>query len=147
MSCWLTVSYCPAWTVSCPAFRCMPLTLKPSSLSSCKSSQRLNLNAVIWPPPMSTLSVPLKLLQCITFCWSMEYHHLLGVVQATWKLYFPSKIKTKLTTVCFSPAAFWGDIALDEDDLKLFQVDRTDDLKHSDGNARHTSGKGTTLRW
>ncbi|XP_047925093.1 tolloid-like protein 2 isoform X10 [Anser cygnoides] len=38
-------------------------------------------------------------------------------------------------------AAFWGDIALDEDDLKLFQIDRTVDLtKHSDGNARHTSG-------
>uniref|UniRef100_A0A8V0ZKP3 Metalloendopeptidase n=1 Tax=Gallus gallus TaxID=9031 RepID=A0A8V0ZKP3_CHICK len=38
-------------------------------------------------------------------------------------------------------AAFWGDIALDEDDLKLFQIDRTVDLtKHSAGNARHTSG-------
>ncbi|XP_042658381.1 tolloid-like protein 2 isoform X2 [Tyto alba] len=38
-------------------------------------------------------------------------------------------------------AAFWGDIALDEDDLKLFQIDRTVDLtKHSDGNSRHTSG-------
>ncbi|XP_052655765.1 tolloid-like protein 2 isoform X2 [Harpia harpyja] len=38
-------------------------------------------------------------------------------------------------------AAFWGDIALDEDDLKLFQIDRTVDLtQHSDGNARHTSG-------
>uniref|UniRef100_A0A8C3KEW4 Metalloendopeptidase n=1 Tax=Calidris pygmaea TaxID=425635 RepID=A0A8C3KEW4_9CHAR len=53
------------------------------------------------------------------------------------ELYFPSKIKTKLITVCFSPAAFWGDIALDEDDLKLFQIDRTVDLtKHSDGNTR-----------
>ncbi|XP_063261858.1 tolloid-like protein 2 isoform X3 [Prinia subflava] len=38
-------------------------------------------------------------------------------------------------------AAFWGDIALDEDDLKLFQIDKTVDLtKHSDGNERHTSG-------
>uniref|UniRef100_A0A8C3PZC6 Metalloendopeptidase n=1 Tax=Chrysolophus pictus TaxID=9089 RepID=A0A8C3PZC6_CHRPC len=56
-----------------------------------------------------------------------------------YELYFPSKIK--LIAVCFSPAAFWGDIALDEDDLKLFQIDRTVDLtKHSAGNARHTSG-------
>lgn len=66
------------------------------------------------------------------------------MIQATQELYFPSKIKTKLIAVCFSPAAFWGDIALDEDDLKLFQIDRTVDLtKHSDGNARHTSGKGS----
>lgn len=91
---------------------------------------------------MSTLSVLLNLLLCNPFSgpWS---NHLLGVIQATQDLYFPSKIKSKLTAVCFSPAAFWGDIALDEDDLKLFQIDRTVDLtKHSDGNARHTSGKG-----
>uniref|UniRef100_A0A8C8BCB8 Metalloendopeptidase n=1 Tax=Otus sunia TaxID=257818 RepID=A0A8C8BCB8_9STRI len=82
------------------------------------------------PPLMSTLSVPLKLLLYVTFFGS--------------ELYFPSKIKTKLIAVCFFSAAFWGDIALDEDDLKLFQIDRTVDLtKHSDGNARHTSGKGS----
>uniref|UniRef100_A0A8C3V0R2 Metalloendopeptidase n=1 Tax=Catharus ustulatus TaxID=91951 RepID=A0A8C3V0R2_CATUS len=57
----------------------------------------------------------------------------------------PSKIKTKLIALCFSPAAFWGDIALDEDDLKLFQIDRAVDLtRHSDGNTRHTSGKGSS---
>nr|ACL50285.1 secreted tolloid-like protein [Trachemys scripta elegans] len=38
-------------------------------------------------------------------------------------------------------AAFWGDIALDEEDLKLFQIDRTIDLtKHLDENTRHTTG-------
>lgn len=69
------------------------------------------------------------------------------MIQASWELYLPSKIKTELIALCFSPAAFWGDIALDEDDLKLFQIDRTADLtKHSDGNARHTSGKGS-LAW
>uniref|UniRef100_A0A8D0LA36 Metalloendopeptidase n=1 Tax=Sphenodon punctatus TaxID=8508 RepID=A0A8D0LA36_SPHPU len=40
-----------------------------------------------------------------------------------------------------SHAAFWGDIALDEDDLKLFQIDRTIDLtKHLNDNSRHTTG-------
>lgn len=91
---------------------------------------------------MSTLSALLNLLLCNPFSgpWG---NHLLGVIQATQDLYFPSKIRLKLTAICFYPAAFWGDIALDEDDLKLFQIDRTVDLtKHSDGNARHTSGKG-----
>uniref|UniRef100_A0A8C3TCK2 Metalloendopeptidase n=1 Tax=Chelydra serpentina TaxID=8475 RepID=A0A8C3TCK2_CHESE len=38
-------------------------------------------------------------------------------------------------------AAFWGDIALDEEDLKLFQIDRTIDLtKHLDENTKHTTG-------
>lgn len=66
------------------------------------------------------------------------------MIQARWELGHPSKIKTKLIALCFSPAAFWGDIALDEDDLKLFQIDSAVDLtRHSDGNARHTSGKGS----
>ncbi|TFK00323.1 histone-lysine N-methyltransferase SETMAR [Platysternon megacephalum] len=43
-------------------------------------------------------------------------------------------------------AAFWGDIALDEEDLKLFQIDRTIDLtKHLDENTRHTTGPCTSL--
>ncbi|EMP41800.1 Tolloid-like protein 1, partial [Chelonia mydas] len=37
--------------------------------------------------------------------------------------------------------AFWGDIALDEEDLKLFQIDRTIDLtKHLNENTRHATG-------
>uniref|UniRef100_A0A8C2U8X7 Metalloendopeptidase n=1 Tax=Coturnix japonica TaxID=93934 RepID=A0A8C2U8X7_COTJA len=64
------------------------------------------------------------------------------LINHCFELSFPSRIK--LIAICFSPAAFWGDIALDEDDLKLFQIDRTVDLtKHSAGNARHTSGKGS----
>uniref|UniRef100_A0A6I8N3E4 Metalloendopeptidase n=1 Tax=Ornithorhynchus anatinus TaxID=9258 RepID=A0A6I8N3E4_ORNAN len=44
------------------------------------------------------------------------------------------------------PAVFWGDIALDEDDLKLFHIDRTIDLtEHTVGEARHTTGKGRPL--
>ncbi|TNM85724.1 hypothetical protein fugu_007995 [Takifugu bimaculatus] len=40
-------------------------------------------------------------------------------------------------------AAFWGDIALDEEDLRMFQIDRTIDLtQHSHSHPRqgHTSG-------
>uniref|UniRef100_A0A8C2U7F5 Metalloendopeptidase n=1 Tax=Coturnix japonica TaxID=93934 RepID=A0A8C2U7F5_COTJA len=55
------------------------------------------------------------------------------LINHCFELSFPSRIK--LIAICFSPAAFWGDIALDEDDLKLFQIDRTVDLtKHSAGN-------------
>uniref|UniRef100_A0A8D3CTI9 Metalloendopeptidase n=1 Tax=Scophthalmus maximus TaxID=52904 RepID=A0A8D3CTI9_SCOMX len=43
------------------------------------------------------------------------------------------------------PAAFWGDIALDEDDLRMFQIDRTIDLTqrahmHTHSRQGHTSG-------
>ncbi|KAF4071592.1 hypothetical protein AMELA_G00275250 [Ameiurus melas] len=38
-------------------------------------------------------------------------------------------------------AVFWGDIALDEEDLKMFQVDRTIDLaRHRHARQGHTSG-------
>uniref|UniRef100_A0A8D2ZF98 Metalloendopeptidase n=1 Tax=Scophthalmus maximus TaxID=52904 RepID=A0A8D2ZF98_SCOMX len=42
------------------------------------------------------------------------------------------------------PAAFWGDIALDEDDLRMFQIDRTIDLTqrahmHTHSRQGHTS--------
>uniref|UniRef100_A0A3B3QC45 Metalloendopeptidase n=1 Tax=Paramormyrops kingsleyae TaxID=1676925 RepID=A0A3B3QC45_9TELE len=40
----------------------------------------------------------------------------------------------------FFTAVFWGDIALDEEDLRMFHVDRTIDLtQHT--HSRHTSGK------
>uniref|UniRef100_A0A8D3CDY9 Metalloendopeptidase n=1 Tax=Scophthalmus maximus TaxID=52904 RepID=A0A8D3CDY9_SCOMX len=47
---------------------------------------------------------------------------------------------------CHLPkAAFWGDIALDEDDLRMFQIDRTIDLTqrahmHTHSRQGHTSG-------
>ncbi|XP_063314268.1 tolloid-like protein 1 isoform X2 [Pelobates fuscus] len=38
-------------------------------------------------------------------------------------------------------AVFWGDIALDEEDLKMFQIDRTIDLtQHSNYKVGHTTG-------
>uniref|UniRef100_A0A670Y9X6 Metalloendopeptidase n=1 Tax=Pseudonaja textilis TaxID=8673 RepID=A0A670Y9X6_PSETE len=38
-------------------------------------------------------------------------------------------------------AVFWGDIALDVEDLKIFQIDRTIDLtQHSEGKNGHNSG-------
>uniref|UniRef100_A0A3Q3LWD9 Metalloendopeptidase n=1 Tax=Mastacembelus armatus TaxID=205130 RepID=A0A3Q3LWD9_9TELE len=45
-------------------------------------------------------------------------------------------------------AAFWGDIALDEEDLRMFQVDRTIDLTqhthmHTHSRQGHTSGECT----
>lgn len=47
-----------------------------------------------------------------------------------------------LSVIYYSPAVFWGDIALDEEDLKIFQVDRTIDLtKHTHTRQGHTSGK------
>lgn len=53
------------------------------------------------------------------------------------------------TNVFFLPSAFlstlavfWGDIALDEEDLKMFQVDRTIDLaRHQHARQGHMSGK------
>lgn len=47
----------------------------------------------------------------------------------------------------YLPAAFWGDIALDEEDLRMFQIDRTIDLtQHSHSHPRqgHTSGEWTS---
>lgn len=42
----------------------------------------------------------------------------------------------------FFPAVFWGDIALDEEDLKMFQIDGTIELsQQSHGRQGHTSGK------
>lgn len=46
----------------------------------------------------------------------------------------------------YLPAVFWGDIALDEDDLRMFQIDRTIDLTqrvhtHSRPRQGHTSGE------
>lgn len=39
-------------------------------------------------------------------------------------------------------AVFWGDIALDVEDLKIFQIDRTIDLtQHSEGKNGHHTGK------
>lgn len=39
-------------------------------------------------------------------------------------------------------AVFWGDIALDVEDLKIFQIDRTIDLtQHSEGKNGHSTGK------
>lgn len=48
------------------------------------------------------------------------------------------------------PAVFWGDIALDEEDLRMFQIDRTIDLTqrahtHSRLRQGHTSGEWTSL--
>ncbi len=44
-------------------------------------------------------------------------------------------------SVSFS-AVFWGDIALDEEDLKMFQIDGTIELsQQSHGRQGHTSGK------
>lgn len=39
-------------------------------------------------------------------------------------------------------AVFWGDIALDDEDLKMFQIDRTIDLtQHSNERLGHNTGK------
>ena len=40
------------------------------------------------------------------------------------------------------PAVFWGDIALDEEDLKLFHIDKAHDLvKQSVKDMGHSTGK------
>lgn len=42
----------------------------------------------------------------------------------------------------FSPAVFWGDIALDEEDLKLFHIDKARDwIKQSGEEGGHSTGK------
>lgn len=42
----------------------------------------------------------------------------------------------------FFPAVFWGDIALDEEDLKLFHINQTRDwIKESVEEAGHSTGK------
>lgn len=42
----------------------------------------------------------------------------------------------------FLPAVFWGDIALDEEDLKLFHIDKTQDwIKESVEKTGHQTGK------
>lgn len=39
-------------------------------------------------------------------------------------------------------AVFWGDIALDDEDLKMFHIDRTIDLtQHSNERLGHNTGK------
>ena len=42
----------------------------------------------------------------------------------------------------FFPAVFWGDIALDEEDLKLFHIDKARDwIKQSVEERGHSTGK------
>ena len=42
----------------------------------------------------------------------------------------------------FFPAVFWGDIALDEEDLKLFRIDKTQDwMKQSVAETGHQTGR------
>lgn len=52
-------------------------------------------------------------------------------------------LQLKLTHLCFFfPAVFWGDIALDEEDLKLFHVDKVQDwIKQSVEEMGHQTGK------
>lgn len=56
-------------------------------------------------------------------------------------------LQLKLTHLCFLffvflPAVFWGDIALDEEDLKLFHIDKTQDwIKQSVEKTGHRTGK------
>lgn len=46
----------------------------------------------------------------------------------------------KLSSFLFK-AVFWGDIALDDEDLKIFQIDRTIDLtQHSNERLGHNTG-------
>uniref|UniRef100_A0A3B4ZDF0 Metalloendopeptidase n=1 Tax=Stegastes partitus TaxID=144197 RepID=A0A3B4ZDF0_9TELE len=50
------------------------------------------------------------------------------------------------TFLCFLPAVFWGDIALDEEDLRMFQIDRTIDLTqhtHIHTHSRQGATPGT----
>lgn len=48
----------------------------------------------------------------------------------------------KLSSLFVFKAVFWGDIALDDEDLKMFQIDRTIDLtQHSDERLGHNTGK------
>ncbi|EPQ19716.1 Tolloid-like protein 2 [Myotis brandtii] len=46
-----------------------------------------------------------------------------------------------------NPASvFWGDIALDEEDLKLFQIDKTQDwIKQSVEKTGHRTGKSCVV--
>lgn len=52
-------------------------------------------------------------------------------------------LQLKLTHLCFFfPAVFWGDIALDEEDLKLFHIDKAQDwVKQSVEEAGHSTGE------
>lgn len=48
----------------------------------------------------------------------------------------------KLSSLFVFKAVFWGDIALDDEDLKMFQIDRTIDLtQHSNERLGHNTGK------
>lgn len=56
------------------------------------------------------------------------------------RLYFPNNSLIKLSSFLFK-AVFWGDIALDDEDLKIFQIDRTIDLtQHSNERLGHNTG-------
>lgn len=55
-------------------------------------------------------------------------------------LYCPNNSLIKLSSFLFK-AVFWGDIALDDEDLKIFQIDRTIDLtQHSNERLGHNTG-------
>lgn len=53
-----------------------------------------------------------------------------------------SDLQLKWIHLClFSPAVFWGDIALDEEDLKLFHIDKARDwIKQSVEEGGHSTG-------
>lgn len=53
-------------------------------------------------------------------------------------------LQLDLTELCFFffLVVFWGDIALDEDDLKLFNIDKAQDwTKPSEEEIAHSTGK------
>uniref|UniRef100_A0A8C5SST9 Uncharacterized protein n=1 Tax=Laticauda laticaudata TaxID=8630 RepID=A0A8C5SST9_LATLA len=59
-----------------------------------------------------------------------------------------SKIKVFLLLLFVFIAVFWGDIALDVEDLKIFQIDRTIDLtQHSEGKNGHNTGNQLVMKW